>query len=43
MKEYDEALPIIILAGQALSLKMLITLEPPGAFDSNFEYTETKF
>ena len=38
MKKGDEASPSIILAGQALLVKMLITLEPRGAFGSNFEY-----
>ena len=38
MKTGDEASPSIILAGQALLVKMLITLEPRGAFGSNFEY-----
>ena len=36
MKKGDEALPSIILAGQALLVKMLITLEPHGIFGSNF-------
>ena len=35
----DKASPIIILAGGALLVKMLITLEPYGIFDSNFVYT----
>ena len=34
----DEASPSIILAGQSLFVKMLITLEPRGAFGSNFAY-----
>ena len=38
MKKGDEASPSIILDGQALLVKMLITLEPRGAFGSNFEY-----
>ena len=36
MKISDEASPSIILAGQALLVKMLITLEPQGIFGSNF-------
>ena len=35
MKKGDEASPIIILAGQALLVKMLITLEPCYVFGSN--------
>ena len=35
MKKGDEALPSIILAGRALLVKMLITLEPHGIFGSN--------
>ena len=35
MQNGDEASPSIILAGQALFVKMLITLEPRGAFGSN--------
>ena len=38
MKKGDEASPSIILASRALSVKMLITLEPRYAFGSNFEY-----
>ena len=38
MQTGDEASPSIILAGEALLVKMLITLEPCGAFGSNFEY-----
>ena len=38
MKKCDEASPSIILAGQALLVKMLITLEPHGIFGSNFVY-----
>ena len=38
MKKGDEASPSIILAGQALLVKMLITLEPHGIFGSNFVY-----
>ena len=38
MKKDDEASPSIILAGQALLVKMLITLEPHGIFGSNFAY-----
>ena len=38
MKKGDKALRSIILAGQALLVKMLITLEPRYAFGSNFEY-----
>ena len=38
MKRCDEASPNIILAGQALLVKMLITLEPHGIFVSNFVY-----
>ena len=34
----DEASPSIILAGRALLVKMLITLELCYAFGSNFEY-----
>ena len=36
MKKCDEASPSIILAGQALLVKMIITLEPHGIFGSNF-------
>ena len=36
MKKRDEASPSIILAGGALLVKMLITLEPHGIFGSNF-------
>ena len=38
MQNGDEASPSIILAGQALLVKMLITLEPHGIFASNFVY-----
>ena len=38
MKKGDEASPSIILAGRALWVKMLITLEPFGIFCSNFVY-----
>ena len=38
MKKGDEASPSIILAGQALLVKMIITLEPHGMFCSNFVY-----
>ena len=38
MKNGDEALSSIILAGRALLLKMLITLEVYGIFGSNFVY-----
>ena len=34
----DEASSSIILASQALLVKILITLEPRGAYGSNFEY-----
>ena len=34
----DEASPSIILAGRALLMKVLKTLEPCGAFGSNFDY-----
>ena len=36
MKKCDEASPSIILAGQALLVKMLIALEPHGIFGSSF-------
>ena len=36
LKKCDEASPSIILAGRALLVKMLITLEPHGIFGSNF-------
>ena len=38
MKKGDEATPSIILAGRALLVKMFVTLEPHGIFDSNFVY-----
>ena len=38
MLKGDNASPSIILADQALLVKMLITLEPRGAYGSNFEY-----
>ena len=37
-KTNDEASPSIILAGQALLVKMIITLEPHGIFGSSFVY-----
>ena len=37
MRKGDEASPSIILAGRALLVKMLIPLEPRGAFGSTFE------
>ena len=37
-KNGNEGLPSIILAGQRLLVKMLITLEPHGIFLSNFAY-----
>ena len=36
MKKCDEAAPSIIFGGQALLVKMLITLEQHGIFGSNF-------
>ena len=38
MQNGDEASPSIILAGQALLVKKLITLELSGSFGSNFLY-----
>ena len=38
MKKGDEALTSIKLAGRALLVKMLKTLEPHGIFGSNFVY-----
>ena len=38
MKKGDEASPSIILASQALLVKMLITLAPHGIFGLNFVY-----
>ena len=38
MKKGDEASPSIILGGQALLVKINITLEPHGIFGSNFVY-----
>ena len=38
MQNGDAASPSIILAGRALLMKMLITLEPRGIFCSNFVY-----
>ena len=38
MKKCDEASPSIILADQALLVKMLITLKPHGIFGSSFVY-----
>ena len=35
MQKGDEASPSIILAGRALLVKMLITLEPHGIFGQN--------
>ena len=35
MKKGDEGSPSIILAGQALLVKMLETIEPHGIFGSN--------
>ena len=43
MQKGDEASPSIILAGRALLVKMLITLEPPGIFGSNFVYLNMYF
>ena len=37
-KKGDEASPSIILAGQALLVKIVITLESHGIFGSNFVY-----
>ena len=39
MQNGDEASPSIILAGRALLVKMIISLEPHGIFDSNFPAT----
>ena len=39
MKKGDEASQSIILACQALLVKMLITFEPHGIFGSNFVYS----
>ena len=36
----DEASASIVLASQALLVKMFIPLEPRGAFGSNFEYLQ---
>ena len=36
MQNGDEASPSINLAGQAILVKILITLEPHGIFSSNF-------
>ena len=36
MQKGDKASPSIILASQALLVKMIITLEPHGIFGSNF-------
>ena len=41
MKKCDEASPRIILASQALLVKMVITLETHGIFGSNFIHTCT--
>ena len=38
MRNGDEASSSIILAGLALLVKMLITLEPCGSFGSEFVY-----
>ena len=38
MQNGGETSPSIILAGQALLVKMLIPVEPCGAFGSNFVY-----
>ena len=38
MQKGDEASPSIILAGRALLVNMIITLEPHGEFGSNFVY-----
>ena len=38
MQKGGKASPSTILAGRALLVKMLITLEPHGIFGSNFEY-----
>ena len=38
MIKVDDSSSSIILAGQALLVKMLISLEPRYAFGSNFEY-----
>ena len=38
MQKGDEASPSIILAGQSLLMKMIITLEKHGIFGSNFVY-----
>ena len=38
MQNGEEASPSIILAGQALLVKMLISLGPHGIFCSNFVY-----
>ena len=38
MQNGDEDSPSIILAGRALLVKMLITIEPHGIFGSNFVY-----
>ena len=38
MKKGDEASPSIILAGRALLVKMLITIESHGMLGSNFVY-----
>ena len=37
-KKCDKASPSIILASQALLVKLLISLEPHGIFGSNFVY-----
>ena len=38
MENGDEASPSIILAGRALLMKMLMTIEPRGIFCSSFVY-----
>ena len=38
MQNGDEASPSIILAGKALLVKRLSTLEPHGIFSSNFAF-----
>ena len=43
MKKFDEASPSFILAGRALLVKLLITLEPDGIFGSNFVYLDMYF
>ena len=38
MQNVGKSMSSIILAGQCLLVKMLITLEPHGIFQSNFAY-----